>query len=138
MKVKKKRYIVGIDIKSLIIGFLLACCVALIMGASEEDDIMSRLRQRNNRARNANQNNQTGQEEAAQELAGAIRPFMDITNLNYQKSNPGRFQCASTHYDSFGVFVLDTQTGHVWRLSDSDSYDYGFPWDRGAFKIRLR
>ncbi|OHB55151.1 MAG: hypothetical protein A2173_00250 [Planctomycetes bacterium RBG_13_44_8b] len=46
----------------------------------------------------------------------------------------GIYQCCSSGDGSTGVFVIDTRTGHTWRLDRSDHYDYGTPQQRKSVR----
>ncbi len=46
----------------------------------------------------------------------------------------GPFECCAAGDDSLSVFVMDRQTGHVWRLSRTDTYDYGTPVNRKSVR----
>jgi hypothetical protein len=51
-----------------------------------------------------------------------------------QDEGPGRYQCCTAGDYSEAVFVLDTQTGQTWRLSRTDSYDFGTPEQRKSIR----
>lgn len=42
-------------------------------------------------------------------------------------NNNGRYQCCA---DEGYVFILDTQTGHTWKIDDSTTVDLGTPQNR--------
>jgi len=48
--------------------------------------------------------------------------------------SPGRYQCCAAGDDHIAVFVIDTQTGHTWRLSRTDTYDFGTPHKRKSVR----
>jgi hypothetical protein len=48
--------------------------------------------------------------------------------------SPGRYQCCAAGNDHIAVFVIDTQTGHTWRLSRTDTYDFGTPQARKSIR----
>jgi hypothetical protein len=39
----------------------------------------------------------------------------------------GPYLCCPAGEDPVSVFVVDTKTGHTWRLSRADFYDFGTP-----------
>jgi len=47
------------------------------------------------------------------------------TSSNDNSSGP--YQCCAAGDDPVSVFVVNTQTGHTWRLSRADHYDLGTP-----------
>jgi len=50
-----------------------------------------------------------------------------IAAASSNEGGPGQYQCCAADGDEFAVFVVDTQTGHTWRLSRADHYDFGTP-----------
>ncbi len=46
----------------------------------------------------------------------------------------GQYQCCAAGDDSLAVFVVETSTGHTWRLSRTDSYDLGTPYSRKSLR----
>jgi len=50
-----------------------------------------------------------------------------IAAASSNEGGPGQYQCCAADGDELAVFVLDTQTGHTWRLSRADHYDFGTP-----------
>jgi hypothetical protein len=46
----------------------------------------------------------------------------------------GPYQCCSAGNDPACVFVVNTQTGHTWRLSRADHYDFGTPQQRKSIR----
>lgn len=51
-----------------------------------------------------------------------------------QDDGPGQYQCCAAGDDSLAVFVIDTQTGQTWRLSRTDSCDFGMPQQRKSIR----
>ncbi len=47
---------------------------------------------------------------------------------------PGPYQCCAAGDDSLAVFVIDTQTGQTWRMSRTDTYDFGTPQARKSVR----
>ena len=47
---------------------------------------------------------------------------------------PGQYQCCAAGDDDLAVFVVETSTGHTWRLSRSDNYDLGTPYARKSLR----
>ena len=74
----------NINISSLLIGFLLAACLFLTLGADALTQTSS--------------------------------------------DSPGCYQACMA--SDLSLFVLDTQTGQVWRVGRTETYDYGTPWQR--------
>jgi hypothetical protein len=70
----------NLNLNSLIIGFLLALCLMLVIGATKGNDNSSK-----------------------------------------------RYQCCAAGNEPLSVFIIDTETGHTWRLSRTDMYDFGTP-----------
>jgi len=70
----------NLNLSSLVIGFLLALCLLLVVGAAGGNDGGSK-----------------------------------------------RYQCSAAGNSDLAVFVIDTETGHTWRLSRTDMYDFGTP-----------
>lgn len=50
------------------------------------------------------------------------------------EGSTGRYQCCAAGDDSLTVFVIDTETGHTWRLSRTDNYDLGTPHTRKSVR----
>ena len=50
-----------------------------------------------------------------------------IAAKSSNNSSPGQYQCCAAGDDNLAVFVIDTETGHTWKLGRSDNYDYGTP-----------
>ena len=46
---------------------------------------------------------------------------------------PGRYQCCAARSDQ-AVFIIDTQTGQIWRFSRTDTYDFGTPQARRSVR----
>ena len=46
----------------------------------------------------------------------------------------GQYQCCAAGDDSLAVFVTDTETGQTWRLSRTDTYDFGTPYQRKSVR----
>jgi hypothetical protein len=42
-------------------------------------------------------------------------------------NNSERYQCCAAGDEGLAVFVIDTESGHTWRLSRTDMYDFGTP-----------
>ena len=80
----------NLNFSSLFIGFLLALCLFLIIGA---------------------------------------------TNNN---NNSQRYQCCSAGDEQLAVFVIETETGHTWRLSRTDIYDFGTPSEPRSIRRSIR
>ena len=80
MESKKQLLSWNPSLTSLAIGFLLALCLMLVIGATKG------------------------------------------YNNSYE-----RYQCCTAGDDPLAVFVIDTETGHTWRLSRTDMYDFGSP-----------
>ena len=49
-----------------------------------------------------------------------------------EPDGPGPFQVCMA--GDLSVFVLDTQTGQVWRVGRTETYDYGTPWQRQSVR----
>jgi len=81
----------NLNLSSLAIGFLLALCLLLVVGA-----------------------------------AGV--------NGNGSK----RYQCCAAGNSDLAVFVIDTETGHTWRLSRNDMYDFGTPSEPRSIRRSIR
>ncbi|MHC4534733.1 MAG: hypothetical protein ACYS6K_12340 [Planctomycetota bacterium] len=80
MEHNKRLLRLNLNLSSLVIGFLLALCLLLVVGASGAND-------------------------------GGTR----------------RYQCSAAGNSDLAVFVIDTESGHTWRLSRTDIYDFGTP-----------
>ena len=50
-----------------------------------------------------------------------------IAAASSNEGGPGPYQCCAAGDDPVSVFVVNTQTGHTWRLSRADHYDFGTP-----------
>jgi len=87
MKHKKEKLNWNLNLKSLAIGFLLALCLILAIGA-----------------------------------AGGY------------SDSPGRYQCCTAGNDDLAVFVIDTKTGQTWRISRTDTYNFGTPQARKSIR----
>ncbi len=81
----------NLNISSLVIGFLLALCLLLVIGAAKSYDDSSE-----------------------------------------------RYQCCSAGDEALSVFVIDTKTGHTWRLSRTDVYDFGSPSEPKSIRRSIR
>jgi len=46
----------------------------------------------------------------------------------------GQYTCCAAGDDSLAVFVVETSTGHAWRLSRTDNYDLGTPFSRSSLR----
>ncbi len=53
---------------------------------------------------------------------------------NNSDNNIGRYQCCAAGDDDFAVFVADTYNGQTWRLSRSDTYNFGTPMARKSIR----
>lgn len=84
MEHNRKRHEWNIHFSSVAIGFLLAVCLVLAVGAARSGDSAGPYR---------------------------ISSGSDLT-----------------------AFVIDTQTGHVWQLSQTDNLDLGTPFDRKSLR----
>ena len=80
MDQRKKKRDWNIHLGSAVIGFLMALCLVMALGAAAGED----------------------------------------------SEGPYRLSAGS----DMSVFVIDTQTGHVWQLSRGDNTDFGTPLDR--------
>lgn len=80
-----------LNLSSLAIGFLLALCLLLVVGASKSYD-----------------------------------------------NNSQRYQCCAAGNEPLAVFVIDTETGHTWRLSRNDMYDFGTPSQPRSIRRSIR
>ncbi len=80
MEQKEHRGNRSINFTSMAIGFLLALCLALALGAATRGE------------------------------------------------SAGPYRCSAG--SDMAVYVIDTQTGHTWRLSRGDNIDFGTPFDR--------
>jgi len=49
-----------------------------------------------------------------------------------ESDGPGPFQVCTA--GDMSVFVLDSQTGQVWVIGRTDTYDYGTPWQRRSVR----
>ena len=49
-----------------------------------------------------------------------------------------RFQCCAAGNEPLSVFVIDTETGHTWRLSRTDMYDFGTPFEPKSIRRSIR
>ena len=81
----------NLDLSSLAIGFLLAICLMLVIGAAGSYD-----------------------------------------------NNSQRYQCCAAGDEQLAVFVIDTETGHTWRLSRNDTYDFGTPSEPRSIRRSIR
>jgi hypothetical protein len=87
MECKSERLGRNINFSGLAIGFLLALCLMLAIGATDGSD-----------------------------------------------DSPGQYQCCAAGDDSLAVFVVETSTGHTWRVSRTDNYDLGTPYARKSVR----
>jgi hypothetical protein len=53
-------------------------------------------------------------------------------------NNSQRYQCCSAGDDQLAVFVIDTETGHTWRISRTDMYDFGTPSEPRSIRRSIR
>ena len=53
--------------------------------------------------------------------AGVIDPYDSSIH------ETGRYRCCAAGSDNEAVFVIDSRTGHTWRISRTDFYDFGTP-----------
>jgi hypothetical protein len=81
----------NLNLRSLAIGFSLALCLLLVIGASGSYDNSSK-----------------------------------------------RYQCCAAGNEPLSVFVIDTETGHTWRLSRNDMYDFGTPSEPRSIRRSIR
>ena len=51
---------------------------------------------------------------------------------------PKRYQCSAAGNSDLAVFVIDTETGHTWRLSRNDMYDFGTPSQPRSIRRSIR
>ena len=58
-------------------------------------------------------------------LALCLMQVIGATKGNNNSSK--RYQCCAAGNEPLAVFVIDTETGHTWRLSRTDMYDFGSP-----------
>lgn len=63
-------------------------------------------------------------------LIGLLLGICLMFTIGVSSNNSERYQCCAAGDDSLAVFVIDTQTGQVWRLSRTDTYDFGTPTSR--------
>ena len=56
----------------------------------------------------------------------ALCLFLTIGAVGSSYTSP-RYQCCAAGNEQLAVFVIDTETGHTWRLSRTDMYDFGTP-----------
>lgn len=49
-----------------------------------------------------------------------------------------RYQCCAAGDEQLAVFVIDTETGHTWRLSRTDMYDFGSPSEPRSIRRSIR
>jgi hypothetical protein len=81
----------NVNLSSLAIGFLLALCLLLVVGATGGND-----------------------------------------------GNSRRYRCSAAGNSDLSVFVIDTETGHTWRLSRTDIYDFGTPSEPRSIRRSIR
>ena len=91
MEHKKQVLRRNLNLSSLAIGFLLALCLLLVVGASGSYDNSSK-----------------------------------------------RYQCCAAGDEQLAVFVIDSETGHTWRLSRTDMYDFGTPSEPRSIRRSIR
>ena len=61
-------------------------------------------------------------------VIGFLLAFCLLLTIGAVRSNPyPRYQCCTAGSEPLAVFVIDTETGHTWRLGRSDMYDFGIP-----------
>lgn len=53
-----------------------------------------------------------------------------IVLLTGADNSKPRYLCCAAGGDELSVFVTDTETGQTWRLSRTNTYDYGTPLRR--------
>jgi hypothetical protein len=53
-------------------------------------------------------------------------------------NNSKRYQCCPAGDEQLAVFVIDTETGHTWRLSRTDMYDLGTPSEPRSIRRSIR
>ena len=61
--------------------------------------------------------------------------IIGATNNN---TNSQRYHCCSAGDEQLAVFVIDTETGHTWRLSRTDIYDFGTPFEPKSIRRSIR
>lgn len=54
------------------------------------------------------------------------------------QTSPQRYQCCAAGNEPLSVFVIDTETGHTWRLSRNDMYDFGTPTEPKSLRRSIR
>jgi len=52
-----------------------------------------------------------------------------------ESEGPGPFQVCQA--GDMSVFVLDSQTGQVWKIGRTETYDYGTPWQRRSARTNV-
>lgn len=52
-----------------------------------------------------------------------------------EPDGPGPFQVCQA--GDMSVFVLDSQTGQVWKIGRTETYDYGTPWQRRSVRTNV-
>ena len=60
--------------------------------------------------------------------------MLAVAATSSNDDRPGPYQCSAAGNDSFTVFVVNTQTGHTWRLGRNDHYDFGTPEARKSVR----
>ena len=61
-----------------------------------------------------------------------------VIGASNNNNNSQRYQCCSAGDEQLAVFVIDTATGHIWRLSRSDIYDFGTPSEPKSVRRSIR
>ncbi len=49
----------------------------------------------------------------------------------------GRYRCCESSGDPLAVFVVDSFTGHTWRLDRAGTIDYGMPYKRASLRTSI-
>jgi hypothetical protein len=60
--------------------------------------------------------------------------MLAVAAASNNDKSPGAYQCCAAGNESTAVFIIDTKTGHTWRLNRSDHYDYGTPQERKSIR----
>ncbi len=64
----------------------------------------------------------------------ALCLMLAIGAVDGSDDGPGQYQCCAAGDDSLAVFVVETSTGHTWRLSVANNYDLGTPYARKSLR----
>jgi hypothetical protein len=68
----------------------------------------------------------------------ALCLLLAVSAAKSYDDNFERYQCCSAGDEALSVFVIDTQTGHTWRLSRTDMYDFGSPSEPKSIRRSIR